>query len=531
MAEDLVTMSEIARRIDVRLSAVSNWRNRHPTFPQPVCVADGDLFDAEQIATWLDTRKISRSHLRRGEPVGAVYGSRFRAGNPPPANPAAGQPITTVEPPTVPLDTVWAAYDEVRGIADVGMFSDLILGLLYLAKADHITWAQVRGLEWPLRALEENAHDRHPVLNNFARVYQVVAEGKTDGRLDHVHRLIARIDQVSESDRAAAFDALLESFAEHGGRKQGEVFTPQSVTDLVVRALAPQQPSTVLDPACRTGEFLVEMAKHRASHDNPTVEFTAHALSERYAALTRMNLAMHDASSVVDADALDRIRRGKLDLQRFDVVMANPPFDLKMPGAPGNRATFVWLEDAVSSLADMGRGAVIMPGGSVFRGGAEKEVRARMVDNGAVEAIIALPPGLFASTGISVTVWLLLGPKVPRRDAILFIDAGELGHLANRTLRTLSDDDVQRITTTVTTWRSGTEPAERGFSAVARLDQVRAEDYVLTPSRYVDYSWQPETSATSVDELESELRAREEAATAADKIAWQQLEKVHEWMR
>ncbi|MDQ2880687.1 MAG: SAM-dependent methyltransferase [Actinomycetota bacterium] len=538
MSDDRITMSEIARRIEVTLPAVSNWRRRHPSFPIPKETGGKELFVAAEVAEWLDGRKISKKDIKDDELPGATYGARFRATTSIPSG--SGVAIR---------DDLWREFDRCRGMVDIAVLTDLVLGLLYLAAVDERCWNAIVAADGESRArLVASAADKHALqLEDLDRaVGRFLADPTGATRLAEIIQLVDRIRRSGQT--AEAFEFLVNQFAVSEGRRGPTVHTPRSVTRLLVDVLAPEPTASVFDPSCGSGGFLLKAAEYMAAHYGPASggSFTGHALSARSASLARMNLLIHGVPAEVDADAAAPFRGGRelIASKRFNVVMSNPPFDLKAPtgsaaepylhgrygSLPKNRTSFAWLQYAVSALKDDGWAAVIMPGGTLFRGGAEREIRARMIDDDVVQAIIALPSALFASTGIPVTVWLLNNPAGKSSGEILLIDASDLGHMISRTQRTLSGEDSSRIADCVTKWRTGHGYQNvPGFSASVAIDRIRAEDYVLIPARYVGRSGALDIPAKSVSELRDELVALERRAAAADEAVARQLDGIQAW--
>jgi len=207
-------------------------------------------------------------------------------------------------------------------------------------------------------------------------------------------------------------------------------------------------------------------------------------------------------------------------------------------------------------LSDNGRAAVIMPGGSLFRSGAEEQVRAEMVNHGVVEAIIALPPQMFVSTAVPVTLWLLRPPAVPvnlmlssppavpidvalprlaewRIDQkVLFVEASGLGHMISRTQQSLSDEERRRIVDTVERWREGEGYEDvPGFSASVGVERVSEQDYVLVPARYVNAGVGSDTSIGTARELRNEVAALERHAAAVNAAVERRLDGIRTWIR
>jgi type I restriction enzyme M protein len=270
--------------------------------------------------------------------------------------------------------------------------------------------------------------------------------------------------------------------------------------------------------------------------------FTGHAVSQRSATLAGMNLRLHGVSAEVDAAASavfqdDAVR---IPEKRFDVVLTNPPFDLKAPMVRlstferygwllTSRSDFLWLQYVASSIGEDGRAAIVMPGSALFREGVEQQIRANLVDCGIVEAIIALPPQLFVSTAVPVSVWLLSRSERRRADEILLVDASALGNMISRTQRSLSDEDRSRIVDAVTTWRAGGYEDVRGFSASVTVSDIRAQDHVLTPARYVGSTIT--VDAPSVSDLRDELARLEQRAREVNAVVERRLDRIQVWIR
>ncbi len=124
----------------------------------------------------------------------------------------------------------------------------------------------------------------------------------------------------------------------------------------------------------------------------------------------------------------------------------------------------------------------------------EKNVREHMVRQGMVDCIVQMPDKLFLSTSICACLFILSknregldGEHRERKKEILFLDARKLGHLVSRRLRVFSDGDVARIANTYHGWRnrSGSYADTEGFCKAATLEEEAANNYVLSPGRYV----------------------------------------------
>ena len=179
--------------------------------------------------------------------------------------------------------------------------------------------------------------------------------------------------------------------------------------------------------------------------------------------------------------------------------MANPPFNLSDWGAdklkedvrwkygmpPAGNANFAWLQHMIYHLAPAGRIGMVLANGSLSsQSGGEGEIRKNIVKDDLVECIVAMPTQLFYTTQIPVSLWFLNKQK-KQTGKTLFIDARKMGTMVSRKLRELTDDDIGKIADTYTAFVDGTLEDVKGFCAVADLDEIEKQDYILTPGRYV----------------------------------------------
>jgi type I restriction enzyme M protein len=340
----------------------------------------------------------------------------------------------------------------------------------------------------------------------------------------------------------AAYEYLLKQFADASGKKAGEFFTPRAVVRLLVSILDPQPGETIYDPACGSGGMLVEaIGEVREKGGDPrTLRLYGQEVNLTTAAIARMNLFLHEIEdfSILRGDTLrdPRFRTETGDLQRFDVVIANPPFSLANWGAdvwvsdvrafagvpPASTGDFAWVQHMVYSMTrKAGRVGVVMPHGVLFRGNVEKQIRQKLVESDLLEAVIGLPPNLFYSTTIPACLLLFRAAKVPKRKGrVLFVDGAKC-FSKGRNQNTMSDVDVTAI---LDAYRTATD--NDGGDAGVRLvevEDIASNEWDLNITRYIKGAaaevLDVPTALAQLREAQTSLRAAEDALAERLKAA------------
>jgi type I restriction enzyme M protein len=191
---------------------------------------------------------------------------------------------------------------------------------------------------------------------------------------------------------------------------------------------------------------------------------------------------------------------------KADFVLANPPFNYhpwhqeeltgdvrwKYGVPPAGNANYAWIQHMIHHLAPNGKiGLVLANGALSTQSSGEGEIRKKIIQADLVEAIVAMPSNLFYSVTIPVTLWFISRNK-KNKGKTVFIDARKMGTMIDRIHRELSDEEIAKIAGTVEAFQNGTLEDEKGFCAVATLQDIKKQDYVLTPGRYVGIEEQEE---------------------------------------
>lgn len=355
------------------------------------------------------------------------------------------------------------------------------------------------------------------------------------GLIRAMNRLTLDPEHVSHDLLGQGYEYLLKNFADDSGKKAGEFFTPREVVNLIVDILEPQEGESVCDPAAGSGGMLVATINRMKARglDARTLNLYAQEVNLTTAGIARMNLFLHEIESahVHRGDTLRdpgfRTKSGAL--QRFDVVIANPPFSLKNWGAdgwvadsralcgvpPDGNGDYAWVEHMVaSSKPGTGRVGVVMPHGVLFRGGKEAAIRECLIRKDLLEAVIGLPPNLFYSTSIPACILVFRTAKpTGRKDHVLFVD-GSARFAKGKNQNRMSSDDVDTL---VKAYRTGMDPDGDGGANVrlVPLAEIEENQFDLNVGRYIKVAAAEQLNVADAIAAYQEARdARIEAETA-----------------
>jgi type I restriction enzyme M protein len=359
-----------------------------------------------------------------------------------------------------------------------------------------------------------------------------------DALLNAFDKLTLNPRQVTGDMLGAAYEYLLEKFADSSGQKAGEFFTPRSVVHMLVDILDPQPGESVYDPACGSGGMLVETvhAITAAGGDPRAVHLHGQEVNLTTSAIARMNLFLHgiEDHDIVRGDTLRNPahRTAAGELQTFDKVIANPPFSLQAWGAdvwsadkfgrafcgvpPAQNGDYAWVQHMITSLKPTGRAAVVLPHGVLFRGGKEAAIRKCILDKDQVEAVIGLAPNLFYATTIPVCILVLRKSKPDeRKRKVVFIDASKRFQ-PGKNRNDLNETDVKAIHAA---YHQGKDiDGEDGLSLrMVDLDEIKANDYDLNIGRYVTTTITGD-EATVKDTLAAWMTARADREQAEEAL-------------
>jgi len=346
--------------------------------------------------------------------------------------------------------------------------------------------------------------------------------------LSHLDEIDFDLENTESDVLGDAYEYLIGQFASGAGKKAGEFYTPQQVSNVLAQlvTVGKDKLKSVYDPTCGSGSLLLRVAKQVKE----VSAFYGQEMNPTTYNLCRMNMIMHDVHykrfDIKNEDTLERPQH--LD-QRFEAIVANPPFSAKWSAsplfmsddrfsnygklAPSSKADFAFVQHMVYQLADNGTMALVLPHGALFRGGAEGHIRKYLIeDRNYLDTVIGLPANIFYGTSIPTCILVLKKERV-HKDNILFIDSSQ--HFEKvKTQNYLREEDINKL---IDTYKNRT--AEDKYSHVAQLTEVAENDYNLNIPRYVDTFEEEEpvdlaTVSKELKALENEMATTD--ATIAD---------------
>ena len=340
-------------------------------------------------------------------------------------------------------------------------------------------------------------------------VIQKIAEGLAD--------FSTNIDALGD-----AYEYLIGQFAAGSGKKAGEFYTPQQISDILstIVTLDSQEPATgkkdrlesVMDFACGSGSLLLNVRKRLGPHGIGRIYGQEKNITTYN--LARMNMLLHGVKDTEfeifhgdtltnDWDMLRELNPAKKPA--FDAIVANPPFSYRWEAtdaladdvrfknhglAPKSAADFAFLLHGFHFLKEEGVMAIILPHGVLFRGGAEERIRTKLLKDGHIDTVIGLPSNLFYSTGIPVCILVLKKCKKP--DDVLFINAAE-HFVKGKRQNQMTDEHIAKI---IDTYQFRTEAPR--YARRVEMAEIEKNDFNLNISRYI---------STAVGEAEIDLEA------------------------
>lgn len=452
--------------------------------------------------------------------------------------------------------SLWKSCDELRGGMDASQYKDYVLVLLFVKYVSDKAASQKNYLlDVPkggsfadmvaLKGDKEIGDKMNKIIAKLGAANELkgvidVADfndpdklGKGKEMVDRLSNLIAIFDNPAldfRGNRAEgddllgdAYEYLMRHFATESGKSKGQFYTPAEVSRIMAKVIglgsAKNAGQSIHDPTCGSGSLLLKAHDEAKSVTGLDLALYGQEVDNATKALARMNLILHDCptgeiaqDNTLSAPHFKDPKTGAL--KTFDFVVANPPFSTKAWSngldpdhdlyarfafgvPPQKNGDYAFLLHILASLKSTGRGAVILPHGVLFRGGAEADIRHEIVKRGYIKGIIGLPANLFYGTSIPACILVLDKENASTRQGIFMVDASR-GFIKDGNKNRLRPQDIHKIVDAFTR-----EVEIPRFSRMVPLPEIEGprNDFNLNLPRYIDSS-EPE----DIQDLDAHLR-------------------------
>ncbi|TCZ65183.1 type I restriction-modification system subunit M [Flaviaesturariibacter aridisoli] len=432
--------------------------------------------------------------------------------------------------------SLWASCDELRGGMDASQYKDYVLTMLFVKyvsdkyshKAnslievpDGATFEDMVALKGRTDIGEQiNKKILKPLFsaNGLEGAIELVdfdddnKLGSDKEKVDRLTRLIAIFENPAldfKNNRAEdddilgdAYEYLMRQFSTQSGKSKGQFYTPAEVSRILAKVIdvhrADKPSYTVYDPTCGSGSLLLKVAEE--SQRGLTIYGQEMDIATKGLAVMNMWLHGNPEARIYGKNTLaqpqTKDEQGRL--MRFDFVVANPPFSTKSWSngispmndefnrfreygiPPEKNGDYAFMLHIIASLNSKGKGAVILPHGVLFRGGAEGDIRRNIIQRKLIKGIIGLPANLFYGTGIPACVIVLDKEHADTRKGIFMIDASK-GFLKDGNKNRLREQDIHLI---VDVFNNQKEVAR--LSRFVPFAEIEKNEYNLNIPRYID---------------------------------------------
>ena len=355
--------------------------------------------------------------------------------------------------------------------------------------------------------------------------------------IEHFSSKTLSIANCPEDELGQGYEYLIKKFADDSGHTAQEFYTNRTVVHLMTEILKPQSGESIYDPTCGSASMLISCIAYLKQQNKEwrNVKVYGQEINQLTSAIGRMNLFLHGVQDfhIVNDDTLKApafIKNG--ELQKFDLVLANPPYSIKqwdraafesdkygrnfLGTPPQGRADYAFFQHILASLnPGTGRCAILFPHGILFRN-EEKEMRKKLVQSDMVDCVIGLGPNLFFNAPMEACVVICRTYKDPaKRGKVLFINA--VKEVTRKNAQSYLED--AHIAHIASAYENYTD--EENYAKVASIQEIADQDYSLNIPLYVRGTIIDTTPAATVEEcvddwLAQSITLREETQKLLD---------------
>ena len=273
--------------------------------------------------------------------------------------------------------------------------------------------------------------------------------------IDHIDELRFR-SQAEKHELSHLYEAKIKNMG-NAGRNGGEYYTPRPLIRAMVQVVKPKLGEKIYDGACGSAGFLCEAFDYLKAKGNLTTKdlttlqtrtFYGKEKKSLAYVMAIMNMILHgiDAPNIIHTNTLTENLADVQEKDRYDVVLANPPFGGKerkevqqnFPIRTGETA-FLFLQHFIKMLKAGGRGGVVIKNTFLSNtDNASVSLRKLLLESCNLHTVLDCPGGTFQGAGVK-TVVLFFEKGAPTRKVWLYqLDPGRNMGKTNP----LNDDDL-----------------------------------------------------------------------------------------
>ena len=345
----------------------------------------------------------------------------------------------------------WADFEEAEREA-IAAFDDVDYEPVLPAKFHWRSWCNTddpHELEHIFRelpsALDRFSNSRHDAMATQLHRVAPAVEKLTRFPADTLAHLIQWLaDQPFETpkDRRALRDVLDNVLEKKFERYSGQFHTPVQVAALMVELAQPKFGESVYDPCFGSAGFLTAALESVESRDHVRLGNTRYASGKQplhlagieinqdayVIGLTRLVLSGVNDPQIELGNSLERVPSNNPSSEGFDIVLANPPWGMKVDlnglaqyPFPTKDSVALFLQHAISQLRPGGRGVMVVTQGLLYRAGREQELRQWLLQEHTIDAVVSIPDRAFAPHR-SIEAYLLVFRRGGTTQTVRMID-------------------------------------------------------------------------------------------------------------
>ncbi|WP_455139269.1 N-6 DNA methylase [Candidatus Hodarchaeum mangrovi] len=444
---------------------------------------------------------------------------------------------------------IWDSLKFLKGFENKKESKHLIIGLLFLKRLNDLfseverekkksgdtspAWGNIAGIDFYIppearwRRLRKRDTNLGSFLNKSCKIIEdnneslknILTIFNFDIKVKKIDRILLNLinhfdafslgnqDLENPSVLGQVYRNLLVKFEESIGTKNSSL-TPPTVNDLLVKLLNPKEGEWICDPALGVAGTLFQCIEYIKAEGGKTEglhlygqekDLETFALAKIHLLLDNMHtIRIEKGNSLFDP----KFMQGD-QLLEFDLVLTHPPFRIggswqqlasEDPferfqfGIPSSHyGNLMFLQHLLAILRPNGRLGAVFPPGVLFRGGEERKIRKKLVEQDLIEAIIGLPPNLFYDSKVAACILILSKSKLKeRKGKILFIDAFN-DVIESNPQNFLSQHSIEKIVSTFKQFRT-----IKDYSQLVTIKEIINYSFNLNIPLYIEKSLQDE---------------------------------------